>query len=192
MKNRPGQAPMATELSAGDYMLDTDLLQYGGRSSPNQEGGKSFFSNLTRGIKSHSHYAQITKKAESNFGSLSTVERFEFFYAFTKNGFKEAIQIGRFPDGSELMTNDKGKFVDRYGIVRDEHGPFWPHENGPLFAAPAFIKNGFPRLEPVIDTLNSGKSLAVMKTPQRHKSTLQWLKCLVKWQKRKSPAFWLL
>lgn len=151
------QQPMTTNAERSDYVLNTDLLHFGSRDSElTQDSGSALFGNVPNGIKSHSHYANVAKKAERNFGSLSTVERFEFFYAFTKNGFREAMRLGRLPDGSELKKTENGKYKDKFGIVRDEDGPFWPHENGPLFPAPAVIKNGYPRIEPVLDSFNGG------------------------------------
>lgn len=96
----------------------------------------SAFSSLDVGVKSYEHYARVSAKASGNFGSLSAAERHEFFYTFTKNGFREAIRTGRLPDGSEVTDLSDGRFVDKYGIVRDTHGPFWPADFGPLYATP--------------------------------------------------------
>lgn len=67
--------------------------------------------------------------------------------------------MGRLPDGSELKLGEGGKYKDKYGIVRDEHGPFWPSENGPMFPPPTCIKKGMVKTELVLDPENSGKFL---------------------------------
>ena len=92
-------------------------------------------SNLS--YKSQEHYAKIAAKAVANFGSLSLSERHEFFYVFTKTGFREAMHTGKLPDGSELKSIGRGRYVDTYGIIRDQHGPFWPSDYGPLFPTPS-------------------------------------------------------
>ena len=92
-------------------------------------------SNLS--YKSQEHYAKISAKAAANFGALSLSERHEFYYMFTKNGFMEAMHTGKLPDGTELKSIGRGRYVDPYGIIRDQHGPFWPSDYGPLFPAPS-------------------------------------------------------
>ena len=87
-------------------------------------------------VKNFGYYAKISDKAQNHFGKLSMAERHEFFYAFTRNGFREALKTGRLPDGSNLDEMGDGKYVDKYGIVRDQHGPFWPSDFGPLFPSP--------------------------------------------------------
>ena len=87
--------------------------------------------------KSQEHYAKIAAKAAVNFGALSLSERHEFFYVFTRTGFREAMHTGKLPDGSELKSIGRGRYIDTYGIIRDQHGPFWPSDYGPLFPAPS-------------------------------------------------------
>ncbi len=87
-------------------------------------------------IKSQEHYAKIVNKALTSFSSLTDHERNEFFYAFTRNGFRDALRTGKLPDGSDLNSIGNGKYIDKFGIIRDQHGPFWPRDYGPLFPAP--------------------------------------------------------
>ncbi|XP_062568587.1 uncharacterized protein LOC134230763 isoform X2 [Saccostrea cucullata] len=57
---------------------------------------------------------------------------------YTKDGFLAALDSGHFPDGSKFDCNENGAYKDRFGVVRDQHGPFWPGEWGPLFPTPRF------------------------------------------------------
>ena len=123
--------------SDSGYVLNADLFGQGSSAAADEVGG---FSHLPAHVKCHKHYADISRKAERDLGSLTAVERFAFFYAFTKSGFRESVKIGRLPDGSDLKRVGDGKFKDKYGIVRDEHGPFWPNDVGPMFAPPTLSR----------------------------------------------------
>nr|XP_022332408.1 uncharacterized protein LOC111129975 isoform X12 [Crassostrea virginica] len=57
---------------------------------------------------------------------------------YTKEGFLTALDAGHFPDGSKFDCNENGAYKDRFGVLRDQHGPFWPGEWGPLFPTPRF------------------------------------------------------
>ncbi|XP_061177697.1 cytosolic carboxypeptidase 2-like isoform X5 [Saccostrea echinata] len=57
---------------------------------------------------------------------------------YTKDGFLAALDSGHFPDGSKFDCNENGAYKDRFGVLRDQHGPFWPGEWGPLFPTPRF------------------------------------------------------
>lgn len=119
------------------YQMD---LVYGDQAEK-QEQEDSFAAYLGLGefcsaVKSQEHYAKVSSKVLTCYASLTTSEKHEFFYAFTRNGFKDALRTGRFLDGSELKYIGNGKYVDKFGIVRDEHGPFWPADYGPLYPAP--------------------------------------------------------
>ena len=139
-------AAYKTEVSVNpDYLIGH--LTY----EPDSEGdyaGLFGFEGVS-GAKTQAHYAAVVKKALTNFGALSTAERHEFFYAFTRNGFKEALRTGRLPDGSELVPIGNGKYKDKHGIIRDEHGPFWPPDHGPLFPAPVFSVDESLPFEPM-------------------------------------------
>nr|XP_034300033.1 uncharacterized protein LOC105338947 isoform X29 [Crassostrea gigas] len=58
---------------------------------------------------------------------------------YTKDGFLAALDSGHFPDGSKFDCNENGAYKDRFGVLRDQHGPFWPGEWGPLFPTPRFM-----------------------------------------------------
>lgn len=91
-------------------------------------------------FKSQEYYAKVTIKAINNFASLTDAEKQEFYYAFTKRAFRDALRTGKLPDGSLLELLTCGKYRDRHGIVRDEHGPFWPPDYGPLHPVPVHQK----------------------------------------------------
>ncbi|XP_013395224.1 uncharacterized protein LOC106162462 [Lingula anatina] len=75
-----------------------------------------------------------------NFGIMSQPPKPpKIFSTCTREGYLEALRNGRFPDGSKLTLLHNGKFADKYGVVRDEHGPFWPPDYGPLFPTPKHI-----------------------------------------------------
>lgn len=128
----------APEESGGD---DTDI-------STGLGPGISLHSTSSTRIKTQDYYAKISAKALSSFASLTESEKNDFFYAFTKNGFKESLRTGRYPDGSLLEPLGNGKYRDRYGLVRDDHGPFWPREYGPLYPAPIHLNFSSPHQEP--------------------------------------------
>ncbi|XP_055956157.1 cytosolic carboxypeptidase 2 [Patella vulgata] len=83
----------------------------------------------------------------------STVERFppikpraKHFY--TKDGFLQILKNGKLPDGFQVI-DDLGNYVDKYGVIRSEHGPFWPTELVPLFPAPKLLDINNLGVEPL-------------------------------------------
>ena len=109
-------------------------------------------------VKSYDYYAKIANKADRHFGALSSGEKHELFYAFTKSGFKESMMTGRMPDGSEMTHLGDGRYVDKIGLIRDKHGPFWPPDYGPLHPSPVHRRTAQPDPEPLSD-MCEGKSL---------------------------------
>ena len=123
----------------------------------NQESYPGVFGlySLPEGIKTQSYYAMVAQKAASNFGDLSVAEKHEYFYAFTKTGFREALGTGQLPDGSDMEAIGRGRYKDKYGIIRDEHGPFWPPDYGPLFPAPSHRRQQEPQRELLLSAENT-------------------------------------
>ena len=123
-----------------------ELVRSYGGGDPNNDSSSHY------GNRSHSQefYDRLAIKVKNDYGNLTPTERLEFFYAFTKNGFREAMRTGRFPDGSQLEVLPNGKFKDKYGIIRDEHGPFWPADYGPLFSSPNHQKQTDRKCEPMV------------------------------------------
>ena len=111
---------------------------------------------LSHELKTEEYFAQITNKALKNFSSLTAAERHDFYYSFTHNGFKDALRTGKFHDGSKLINMGNGKYSDRFGIVRDTHGPFWPVDYGPLYPTPQHARSLYKKSE-LLTTCNQGK-----------------------------------
>ncbi|ELU09140.1 hypothetical protein CAPTEDRAFT_216827 [Capitella teleta] len=101
-------------------------------------------------VKSKSYYAKLSEKALANFGDLTDTEKHEFFYAFTRAGFKDCLGFGELADGSRIEESKRGKYKDKYGIIRDEHGPFWPPDYGPLHPAQEHKRRKEPAAEPLL------------------------------------------
>lgn len=68
---------------------------------------------------------------------------------YTKEGYLTASRNGKFPDGTTLEKENDGSYEDKFGVVRNQHGPFWPNDWGPLFPAPKFIWNTDSPVEPL-------------------------------------------
>ena len=68
---------------------------------------------------------------------------------YTKEGFLNAARIGRFPDGTILDKASDGSYEDRFGVIRNQFGPFWPNDWGPLYPAPKFLWDTKPPVEPL-------------------------------------------
>lgn len=92
--------------------------------------------------------------AMRHFGHLSDHEKAFLFLNFTKDGFCAALRSGTLPDGTPLSEMPGQRFRDRYGIVRDRHGPFWPRDYGPLHPTPVHRRLSPPQDEPLFDPLD--------------------------------------
>ncbi|XP_052234973.1 uncharacterized protein LOC127847242 isoform X4 [Dreissena polymorpha] len=68
---------------------------------------------------------------------------------YTKEGFLTASRNGKFPDGTVLEKESDGSYEDKFGVVRNHHGPFWPSDWGPLYPAPKFLWNTNTPVEPL-------------------------------------------
>ncbi|XP_059175471.1 cytosolic carboxypeptidase 2-like [Physella acuta] len=56
---------------------------------------------------------------------------------YTKEGFRKAVKSGHVPPGIQFL-DEAGTYMDKYGVVRNNDGPFWPVECLPLFPTPTF------------------------------------------------------
>ncbi|XP_070209667.1 uncharacterized protein [Littorina saxatilis] len=56
---------------------------------------------------------------------------------YTKEGFLKSLRAGTLPPGVQFL-DDTGRYVDKYGVIRNNDGPFWPVESVPLFPTPRF------------------------------------------------------
>lgn len=87
-------------------------------------------------VQTQATFSKLSARAFMDFATFTIAERHQLFYQYTNAGFREALRTGRMLDGSTLTLIDGNKYIDRYGIVRDRDGPFWPMDYGPLFPAP--------------------------------------------------------
>lgn len=143
--NLPQTPALPSTAEHHDEMFNDTLS----RSNLDQYPGVYGLCSMNDGLKNHGYFARIAAKANSNFGAMTSLERHEFFYAFTRAGFREAMRTGRQVDGSELQPVGRNKFKDKYGIVRSEDGPFWPADYGPLHATPVHRKDSPGVTEPL-------------------------------------------
>ena len=96
------------------------------------------------GIHTPATFSKLSARAFTDFASFTIAERHQLFYQYTNAGFREALRTGRTLDGSTLTLIDGDKYIDRYGIMRNRDGPFWPLDYGPLFPAPEHRCYGEP------------------------------------------------
>ena len=76
----------------------------------------------------------------------------KFRHYFTKEGFLHAIRTGELPNGF-VFLDELGTYRDKYGIIRNEDGPFWPSDFSPLHATPRFKWFSNLPLEPLWNRL---------------------------------------
>ena len=141
-----------------NFLFNTELSRTNHPDYPGVYG----LDTLSEGYKNYSHYAKISAKVAENFGALTDQQRHEFFYSFSKEGFRDALRTGRLPDGSEISDLGSGRYVDKYGVIRDKHGPFWPPGHGPLYPAPIHICLPDPKPEPLSHYLAKGEFVLIM------------------------------
>ena len=82
------------------------------------------------GLTSLSEGVKDLRQSFEKYPSLTQIQR-QFY---TKHGFLATINSGH---GNNLKR-ENGKYKDRYGVERDQDGPFWPSDCGPLFPTPRF------------------------------------------------------
>ncbi|ESO85979.1 hypothetical protein LOTGIDRAFT_235576 [Lottia gigantea] len=83
----------------------------------------------------------------------TTLERFppikpKVKHFYTKDGFLQALKSGKLPHGFENV-NESGSYKDKYGLMRNKLGPFWPSELVPYYPAPQFLVNNSLGVEPL-------------------------------------------
>lgn len=88
---------------------------------------------------------EIHRKQFGNYPSLRQLHK----QYYTKEGYLTASRNGKFPDGTSLEKESNGSYEDKFGVIRDQHGPFWPNDWGPLFPAPKFLWKTEAALEPL-------------------------------------------
>ncbi|XP_076437932.1 cytosolic carboxypeptidase 2-like [Babylonia areolata] len=148
------------------------------RSNQDQFPGVFGLENLSEGIKN------IREDFTSVVNRIGTKPKARHFY--TKEGFLKAVRGGNLPVGVRELGNT-GLYEDKYGVVRDSDGPFWPMDCVPLFPTPRFEvgRGSGVELEPLYDTLpESDKTTADNQTTCYHG---QWKGTLIVYDSEKSP-----
>ena len=97
------------------------------KSNQDEFPGVFGLQNLSEGIRE--------RNALEKYPSLKQIHR-QFY---TKDGYLAALDSGQFPDGTKFQHGDNGAYRDRFGVLRDKYGPFWPGDWGPLFPTPRFL-----------------------------------------------------
>ncbi|VDI39898.1 Hypothetical predicted protein [Mytilus galloprovincialis] len=101
-----------------DYVFQDGLS----RSNQAEFPGVFGLSSLSEGVKD-------LRQSFDKYPSLTQIQR-QFY---TKHGF-----LANLNGQGNNFRNENGKYKDRYGVERDQDGPFWPSDCGPLFATPRF------------------------------------------------------
>lgn len=124
-----------------DFMFRDELS----RSNHDEFPGVFGLNNFSEGIRD-------IRKGLEKYPSLRQIHR----HFYTKEGFLTALHSGKFPDGSDFNPGSNGCYVDRFGVIRDSDGPFWPGDIGPLFPTPRFswFTENLPH-EPLFSHLHS-------------------------------------
>ncbi|KAK3581760.1 hypothetical protein CHS0354_036079 [Potamilus streckersoni] len=78
---------------------------------------------------------EINRKSLERYPALRSIHR-QFY---TRDSYLTAIRTGKFPDGTPCDEDSNGFYVDKFGVIRTKHGPFWPGDVGPLFPTPKFM-----------------------------------------------------
>ncbi|XP_033727310.1 cytosolic carboxypeptidase 3-like isoform X28 [Pecten maximus] len=108
-----------------DFMFRDELS----KSNQDEFPGVFGLENLSEGIK------DLNRQSLEKYPTLRQIHR-QFY---TKEGYLAALRAGKFPDGTKISVEGNGTYVDKFGVVRDGNGPFWPSDVGPLFPTPRFL-----------------------------------------------------
>ena len=114
-------------------------------------------------VQSQATFSTLSARAFTEFASFTIAERHQLFYQYTNAGFREAMRVAKTLNRPTLTLVDGDKYIDRYGIVRDKDGPFWPMDYGPMFPAPAHRCHGKPPGHESLKTDKDGGRLTIIK-----------------------------
>ena len=99
------------------------------KSNQDEFPGVFGLDNFSEGIKN------IRDDYTNSVNRFATKPKTRHFY--TKEGFLRALRSGTLPPGVHFL-DDTGRYIDKYGVVRNNDGPFWPVESVPLYPTPRF------------------------------------------------------
>jgi hypothetical protein len=111
------------------------------------------------------YYEQLAQKASraADLSVMTSSERHALNYVFTKEGFREAVLTGVLPDGSQLeRVNNQGWYRDKLGLLRSEHGPFWPIDSGPVCPAVRHSNKCVHNVEVLTDNVSQSGELVTV------------------------------
>ncbi|KAK3786721.1 hypothetical protein RRG08_057997 [Elysia crispata] len=100
------------------------------RSNHDEYPGVFGLGNLSEGIKNIRDEYSV---AVSRYPGAKPKPR----HFYTKEGFMKALKTGNLPQGMHFL-DDSGTYIDKYGVIRNNDGPFWPVESVPMFSTPRF------------------------------------------------------
>ena len=129
MKRLMEEAEKSKQKSTTNTYFDDELL----KSDHDQFPGVFGLDNVSEGLKdpNKDHYERLVSRVLKSFGTLSLEEKEQYFYSYTKGGFKDTLETGMLPDGTPMEALPGGQFKDQLGVLRDNNGPFWPADFGP-------------------------------------------------------------
>ncbi|XP_074656426.1 uncharacterized protein LOC141909731 isoform X2 [Tubulanus polymorphus] len=168
----PGGATDDAEISSSkfNFLFSSDDRFKSGAAATDAGKDDLNNNNFREGMQG---YFRKGEDAMRNFGTLTGHERRELFHIFTRKAFNAALKLGRMSDGSYLQSLPGGKYRDKYGIVRDAHGPFWPHDYGPLYPTPEHKRACLKKLEPLSHSIKDYSNFQTFDT-QTTQFTGKW------------------
>ncbi|GFS12042.1 hypothetical protein ElyMa_006687000 [Elysia marginata] len=122
--HRPGQPPPHGQQI--EFLFRDELS----RSNHDEYPGVFGLGNLSEGIKNIRDEYSVSV---SRYPGAKPKPR----HFYTKEGFMKALKTGNLPQGMHFL-DDRGTYIDKYGVIRNNDGPFWPVECVPMFSTPRF------------------------------------------------------
>ncbi|XP_052763307.1 uncharacterized protein LOC128205605 isoform X4 [Mya arenaria] len=112
------------------------------KSNQDEYPGVFGLNSFSEGVK------DLNEIHRKQFDKYPTIRQLHKQY-YTKEGYLTASRNGKFSDGTVLDRDADGSYEDKFGVVRNQHGPFWPNDWGPLYPAPKFLWNTDTPVEPL-------------------------------------------
>ncbi|XP_055871911.1 uncharacterized protein LOC106075944 isoform X3 [Biomphalaria glabrata] len=125
LKKQPG-----TENSQRTQQMELLFKDQLARSNHDEYPGVMGLDSLSEGIKD---IRDVYSVSVNRFKVMKPKAR----HFYTKEGMRKALKSGRVPTGTQFL-DEAGTYMDKYGIVRGNDGPYWPVECMPLFPTPRF------------------------------------------------------
>ncbi|CAL1548208.1 unnamed protein product [Lymnaea stagnalis] len=126
VKKQAGNPDMTSQRKQMELLFRDELS----RSNYDEYPGVVGLDNLSEGIKN-------IREDYSVSVSRYTAAKPRARHFYTKIGFRKALKSGNIPNGVQFL-DEVGTYLDKYGVVRNNDGPYWPVESVPMFATPRF------------------------------------------------------